>query len=161
MLYLFDLDGTLISSYMDEPGRGYHNWRVLSGRREKLIKLAVAGHNIAIVTNQGGVAFGFIDEQVAWFKIYEAARQCGLPPDTIRTYACFHDIRGQPPYNDPEQAARRKPSGAMIVEAMRDTGATNPHEGLYVGDREEDLKAAQNAGVAFQWAHIFFKEEAE
>lgn len=161
MLYLFDLDGTLISSYMDNPDRAYHIWRVLPGRSERLIQLAVADHTIAIITNQGGVAFGFIDEQTAWLKIYEAARQCGIPPDTIRTYACFHDPRGKPPYNDPKEIARRKPSGRMIQEAMYDANVFNPFEVLYVGDREEDRQAAQNAGVAFQWAHIFFKDTSE
>lgn len=158
MLYLFDLDGTLISGYMDNPDRDYHTWQVLPGRSEKLIRLAVADHKIAIVTNQGGVAFGFIDEQQAWMKIYEAARQCGLPPDTIRTYACFHDERGKPPYNDPAQAARRKPSGAMIWEAMKDSPSAAASGVLFVGDREEDLHAAQDAGVPFQWADVFFKE---
>jgi hypothetical protein len=27
MLYLFDLDGTLISGYMDNPDRDYHTWQ--------------------------------------------------------------------------------------------------------------------------------------
>lgn len=163
MLYLFDLDGTLISGYMDNPDRDYHTWQVLPGRSEQLIQLAVAGHDIAIVTNQGGVAFGFIDEQTAWMKIYEAARRCGLPPDTIRTYACFHDPRGKSPYNDPVQAARRKPSGAMIREAMFDAGLSDDDADdrghvLFVGDRPEDEAAAKDARVPFQWAHLFFKE---
>lgn len=158
MLYLFDLDGTLISGYMDNPDRDYHTWQVLPGRSEKLIQLAVAGHDIAIVTNQGGVAFGFIDEQTAWMKIYEAARRCGLPPDTIRTYACFHDPRGKPPYNDPKESARRKPSGRMIQEAMYDANIFNPAEVLFVGDRPEDESAAKDARVPFQWADLFFKE---
>lgn len=156
MLYLFDLDGTLISGYMDNPDRAYHTWHVLPGRSERLIQLAVAGHSIAIVTNQGGVAFGFVSEEAAWFKIYEAARQCGIPPDTIRTYACFHDLRGKPPYNDPKGAARRKPSGKMIQEAMYEANIFNPAEVLFVGDRSEDEAAARNAGVPFQWADVFF-----
>jgi len=36
MLILFDLDGTLISAYMDNPDRQYHRWHILSGRRELL-----------------------------------------------------------------------------------------------------------------------------
>lgn len=158
MLYLFDLDDTLISGYMSNVNKDYHTWRVLPGRFEKLRDLQARGDAIAIVTNQGGVAFGFVSEQDAWIKIYAAAFDCGLPPDTIRTYACFHDVRGKPPYNDPKQAARRKPGGAMIREAIAD----NPEQAalgvLYVGDREEDQQAAQDAGVPFQWSHLFFKE---
>lgn len=158
MLYLFDLDGTLISSYMDNPGRRYDDWAVLPGRRTRVQDLQARGNAIAIVTNQGGVAFGFVSEQDAWNKIYDAALRCGLPPDTIRTYACFYDLRGKPPYNDSAGAARRKPSGAMIREAMADAPGQAALGVLYVGDREEDYQAAQDAGVPFQWAHIFFKE---
>lgn len=163
MLYLFDLDGTLISSYMDAPGRKYDNWHVLPGRVERLAELRARGDTIAIVTNQGAVAFGYVDEQHAWFKIHEAARQCGLYPDETRTYACFHDVRGKPPYNDRHQAARRKPSGQMIREAMADHGlsADNPQERLqvlFVGDRGEDQEAARRAGVRFQWTRDFFED---
>jgi D-glycero-D-manno-heptose 1,7-bisphosphate phosphatase len=163
VLYLFDLDGTLISSYMDAPGRNYDDWHVLPGRVERLAELRARGNKIAIVTNQGSVAFGYVDEQHAWSKIYQAVLQCGLYPDETRTYACFHDVRGKPPYNDRHQAARRKPSGQMIREAMADHGlaANDPQDRLqvlFVGDREEDQGAAQRAGVSFQWAHIFFKD---
>jgi D-glycero-D-manno-heptose 1,7-bisphosphate phosphatase len=159
MLYLFDLDGTLISGYMDNPDKDYDVWEVLPGRVEKLARLINQGDKIAIVTNQGGVAFGFVDEQHARLKIYEAARQCGLPPDAIRSYACFHDERGQEPYNDPRQAARRKPSGAMLREAMADYSDAAALGVLMVGDRPEDEAASADAGVPFQWAHIFFKDE--
>ncbi len=158
MLYLFDLDDTLISGYMNTPNKDYHDWTVLPGRKEKLKDLQERGDAIGIVTNQGGVAFGFISEQEAWIKIYAAGFDCGLRPDTIRTYACFHDVRGKAPYNDPEKAKRRKPSGAMIREAMADDPAQAARGVLYVGDREEDQQAAQDAGVGFQWAHIFFKD---
>ena len=62
MIFLFDLDGTLISSYMDAPGRAYRSWHVLPGRVELLAALRAAGHTVGIVTNQAGVAFGFIRE---------------------------------------------------------------------------------------------------
>lgn len=156
MLYLFDLDGTLISGYMDNPDKDYHRWEVLPGRREKLAELQAQGDRIAIVTNQGGVAFGFVDEQTAWNKIYAAALACGLPPDTIRTYACFDDERGKPPWNNPVRAARRKPNASMLLEACHDYSDAALLGVLMVGDREEDLRAAQSAGVPFQWAHVFF-----
>lgn len=161
MLYLFDLDGTLISGYMGNADRDYDTWTVLPGRVEKLTRLISQGDKVAIVTNQGGVAFGFVDEQHAWTKIYDATRQCGLRPDETRTYACFHDTRGYPPYDDPAQAARRKPSGAMIREAMSDYSEAAALGVLMVGDRPEDEAAARDAGVPFQWAHIFFKEELQ
>lgn len=160
MLYLFDMDGTLISSYMDAPGRDYDAWEVLPGRRERLERLDQLGDTIAVVTNQGGVAFGHVTEQQAWTKAYNAVLAVGLRPDYVRVYACMHDVRGRPPYNDPVSAARRKPSGAMLREAMADYPAAAALGVLFVGDRPEDVAAAQDAGVSFQWAHIFFKDAA-
>ncbi len=156
MLYLFDLDGTLISGYMDNPDKDYNRWEVLPGRREKLGRLLGQGHKVAIVTNQGGVAFGFVDEQTAWKKIYAAALACGLPPDMIRTYACIYHEKGKPPWNDPIRSLHRKPSGRMLLEAMRDYPEAAALGVLMVGDREEDMQAAREAGVPFQWAHVFF-----
>lgn len=163
MLYLFGLDGTLISGYMDTPDKNYHNWDVLPGRREKLAALQEAGHTVRIITNQGGVAFGFISEADMWQKLGGALIHLGLNPvrrheDWGRelAYVCFHDVRGIPPYNDPDEAKRRKPSGAMIREAMRDYPDAAASGVLYVGDRQEDHDAARDAGVSFQWAHVFF-----
>ena len=56
MLVLFDLDGTLISSYMEAPDRRYDAREVLPGRREKLARLLIEGHRVGIATNQAGVA---------------------------------------------------------------------------------------------------------
>lgn len=158
MLYCFDMDGTLVSNYMDNPDKDYHTWRVLPGRVEKLRQIQERGDTITIVTNQGGVAFGHVTEQEAWNKIDAAALACGLRPDTIRTYVCFDDARGLPRYSDPERAARRKPSGAMIREAINDYPDAASYGVLMVGDRSEDEAAARDAGVSFQWAHIFFGE---
>ena len=58
MLYLFNPDGTLISSYMDAPDRAYDRWTVLPGRRERLANLRKAGHGLGIATNRAGVCFG-------------------------------------------------------------------------------------------------------
>lgn len=163
MLVLFDLDGTLVSSYLDNPDKDYGRWSLLPNRREKIARLRLSGNVCCVVTNQGGVAFGFVTEDEARTKIAtamvaarfyfgDAADVEGKP----LLYVCFHDTRGKPPYNDPAQASRRKPSGAMIREAMAEHPQAAALGVLMVGDREEDQQAAQDAGVPFQWAHIFF-----
>jgi HAD-hyrolase-like len=101
------------------------------------------------------VAFGHIDEQEAWAKISDATLACGLTSDAIRIYACFDDVRGRAPHNNPVRAARRKPSGTMIREACGDYPDAAALGVLMVGDRPEDKEAARDAGVSFQWAHIF------
>lgn len=153
MLYCFDLDGTLITGYMDNPDKDYHTWSVLPGRVEKLRQLQAEGHAIAIVTNQGAVAFGYVKEWEMWSKIRRALHACGIYSNSA--YVCFHDIRGNAPYNRSNEAARRKPSGVMIREAMHEYDVS-PSECVMVGDRPEDEAAAHDAGVAFVLADEFF-----
>lgn len=167
MLYLFDMDGTLISGYMDTPDKAYDRWEVLPGRWAKIAALRNAGHACCIVTNQGGVAFGHVTEDQADAKIDQVLRLLGLYPTRqdgsgLRrvVYACYSDERGTPPWNDPADAARRKPSGAMLREAMREHWKAAAGGVLFVGDRPEDEAAARDAGVPFQWAHEFFVREA-
>jgi D-glycero-D-manno-heptose 1,7-bisphosphate phosphatase len=156
MLYCFDLDGTLISGYMDNPDKDYHKWSVLPGRIETIRSLIDSGNQITIVTNQGGVAFGHVELWEAESKLLHTSSLLNILARDV--YACYHDTRGKAPYNDPEQAARRKPSGAMIREAMAAHPTAAALGVLMVGDREEDQQAAQDAGVPFQWTHIFFKD---
>lgn len=165
MLYLFDLDGTLISGYMNTPDKNYDTWEVLPGRKAKLQQLILRGDTVCIVTNQGGVAFGFVTEDQADAKMTKAMMQLGFisprwdggarPP---LLYACFHHEKGKPPWNEPIRSLHRKPSGRMLLEAMRDHPEAAALGVLMVGDRDEDMQAAQEAGVGFQWAHVFFKE---
>lgn len=165
MLYLFDLDDTLIRGYMSEPRQPYDAVEPLPGRRAMLNRLIMRGDEICIVTNQGGVAFGYVTEEQADTKLNQALLRLGLSrtrssgdAQPSQVYACYSDIRGNPPWDDPVDAARRKPSGAMLLEAIAWYPAAAALGVLMVGDREEDLEAAKAAGVPFQWAHIFFKE---
>jgi len=63
MIYLFDLDGTLISSYMDNSNKDYMRWHLLPLRKQVIEKLVQQGHIIGIVTNQAGVGLGYTTEQ--------------------------------------------------------------------------------------------------
>lgn len=164
MLYLFDMDDTLISGYMGNADRDYDEWMVLPGRKAALNRLLMRGDTICIVTNQGGVAFGHVTEEQADRKIEKVLRSLGLfnprwdgSPRPPQVYACYSDVRGRAPWNSEEDAARRKPSGAMIREAMSDYPQAAALGVLMVGDRPEDEAAAQDAGVPFQWAYVFFK----
>ena len=175
MLYLFDLDGTLISSYMDEPGRAYHTWHILPGRQRKLAELQRLGHTLKIVSNQAGVAFGHITEQDVISKFGQVAQalgyssiclhdrpqqqtRYGAEAPALECHVCYSDARSKKPrYRDPADAARRKPSGAMISEALAQHGSLWGRDtALFVGDRPEDQAAAGDAGVSFEWADRFF-----
>lgn len=154
MLYLFDLDGTLISSYMDNPDKDYHRWEPLPGRGRRIRELRDAGHIVGIVSNQAGVAFGLITEHDWEIKIAGVCHRLRIDREAV--YVCFADARSKDSrYNDIRQIVRRKPSGAMIVEAMQRWGY-GASETIYVGDQHEDMGAARDAGVAFQWVGDFF-----
>lgn len=180
MLYLFDLDDTLISSYMRAADMNYNIWEVLPGRVKRLRRILDHGEMYGIITNQAGVAFGHVTErdvryklhQVAWALGHAGARifdggvsfSTGEIPNSetgLLTWVCYDDIRARDARYR-AYAGRRKPSGAMIREAAQHCGYTLqlPGHVLYVGDQESDLQTAADAGASFQWAHIFFKESA-
>lgn len=178
MLYLFDLDGTLISSYMDNPDKDFHTWQLLPGRQKKIAQLRHLGHDIGVITNQGGVAFSLTTEQDVITKLGRAAMalgyasiwlhdggtpmRAGWDEPALFCFVCYSDPRATDARRrKPSDVVRRKPSGAMIREAMADAGlsdddADDRREVLYVGDRPEDAAAARDAGVPFKWAEEFF-----
>ena len=163
MLYLFDLDGTLISGYMDNFDRDYDTWDILPGRKAMLNRLLMRGDTMCVITNQRGVAFGYVTVDQVHTKIYTALRKLGIAPvrssgDPLpeQVYVCLSDVAGQPPWNHPDDAARGKPEASMILEAIMDHPDAAQLGVLMVGDRPEDEEAARRANVPFRWARIFF-----
>jgi D-glycero-D-manno-heptose 1,7-bisphosphate phosphatase len=152
MVKLCDLDGTLITSYMDTPDKAYARWYVLPGRVARLATQLAAGHQLGILTNQGGVAFGRVSERQAVTTIAAALVAMPLPAETP-VAVCYADPRSTIARSaDRAQAARRTPSGAMIRELVAADPAAAATGLLLVGDRPEDAAAAAAAGVAFAWA---------
>jgi D-glycero-D-manno-heptose 1,7-bisphosphate phosphatase len=159
MLFLFDIDGTLISSYMDSLDREYDRWKVLPGRRQRLNQLLAEGHQLGVVTNQAGVAFGYVTEDQVHAKLRKVLGSLNLP-ETTPIAVCFaHPKARSPQYRDPSEVSRRKPSGAMIRELISRYPDDAADGVLYIGDRPEDAEAAANAGVQFVPADTFFSEE--
>lgn len=155
-LVLLDLDGTLITRSMLSPNKNYDDWAALPRRAERLAARRATGDTIAIITNQGAVAFGIISEAQARAKIAAALAALGLPADTP-VYVCFaHPHARLPSYRDAAELARRKPGPAMLLEAIRDHPEAAAAGVLMVGDSEEDALAASSAGVAFAWAEEYF-----
>jgi D-glycero-D-manno-heptose 1,7-bisphosphate phosphatase len=160
MLYLFDMDGTLIRDPLSEPFIDYDIVEVLPRRREKLARLLDEGHQIAIITNQRGVAFKHQTLRQAHDKIDFAMRELGISEEA-QAYVCYDDFRASDPeYADLTLAARGKPAPTMLFEAMRDT-ETQSAETMMIGDHLEDEQAAAAAGVRFIHAEIFFAETSE
>jgi hypothetical protein len=84
-----------------------------------------------------------------------------LPPHTAIAVCFAHPKATNPAYRDPEQIARRKPSGAMIREIIATYPDAAARGVIYIGDMIEDQKAAQDAEVEFRWAWDFFEESIQ
>lgn len=164
-LVCLDLDGTLVESALEEvdgklqPAPGVFNEPELIGAHvfDVLERRAREGDSFAIVTNQGGVAWGYHTEAEVWARI---GRTVGLlggffgRPFSI--HVCFvHPRATIARYREGHE--RRKPSGAMIEEAVRAHGTPGEAGDLVmVGDLADDEKAAEAAGAEFIPAGTFF-----
>lgn len=153
-LVIFDIDGTLVTTKSGATFRKTaDDWQWLPGRLERLKFLQAQGGKIAIATNQGGVAFGYMRRKDIIDELYKMAYEVGTG---IYISACFTHPKATIEEFKAEDDTRRKPGPGMLIEAQEHF-KIGPIHTLMVGDRPEDEQAAQNAGVAFMWADEFFK----
>lgn len=163
-LVLFDVDGTLTETrggkrFRERPD----DWRLLPNRVETIAVLHQVGMPVALVTNQGGAAYGYFTVEDMRRELDVLTLVLGLSSEDV--YVCFTHPEGTVAALRCVDS-RRKPGTGMLVEAM-DDHAVEPSRTLMVGDRSEDKDAADAAGVHFQWARDFFgdvgdlKEERE
>lgn len=173
MLYLMDIDGTLIRSYMREgaPPEAYELVTVLPGRLEKLRQLRAAGDRVALVTNQGGVAMGYQTFEETRAKMLEVLDALEFPASKMvplrlaadgqmrgaaLVYAAVHHPKARVrEWLCSEESDWRKPGGGMILRAMADYEVT-VEETVFVGDLPSDAAAADAAGVSYVDALVFF-----
>lgn len=161
-LYLFDLDDTITKPIKGKIFPETEDDRMfLPGRQSKLDELHAAGKKIAIVSNQGGAAWGMVRPEVL-----DAALKALLRDRIDAYFICYRDTsekaraseRTDKTLTVPEYYKdwnRRKPGPGMLIEAMEHFGVDR-HDTLMVGDRNEDKGAAEAAGVSFEWAWDFF-----
>jgi len=155
ILYIFDKDNTLVGGPGNRPANTPDEQQPLSGVVAKIAELRAAGHQIAIASNQGGVAWGFISEAQAQELVKDAAEKIG-GVDFWR--CCCYDERATiknplSPYA--RKSYRRKPAPGMLREIMQ-AADVNSDDTIMIGDQESDQQAAEAAGVRFKWAAEFF-----
>lgn len=147
MLFIFDKDGTLVDGPAGRPPNKPEEQSLMPGVLEVIARLRAEGHLIALASNQGGVAWGFISMDDADALMRDCAQKIG-GVDAYRF--CPHDPRkGQ-------FCECRKPRPGMILSIMAELGISDPGQVVFVGDQESDRQAAEAAGVRFVWADQFF-----
>ena len=150
-LIIFDADGTLVTTKSGATFRKTaDDWQWIHGRQSKIALLHLQGIKLAIATNQGGVAFGYLDPHEIRAELRKVAEEAHIP----FTAMCFSHPQATIEQFK-EDSPRRKPGAGMLLEVIQASGESKK-ETLMVGDRPEDEQAAQNAGVAFMWAEDFF-----
>lgn len=155
-LIVFDCDGTLVSTKSGETFRKTAaDWKWLPGRQGKLIELKRQGVHLACATNQGGVAFGYMQQEDILRELQAMLLEVRMSPAGL--YVCYTHPKATIDQFKALVDNRRKPGPGMLLEAMQDFEATFT-DTLSVGDRPEDEEAAKNCGVDFQWSQDFFKE---
>ena len=133
----FDRDGTLIAekNYLCRP----EDVAIFPGAAAALKRLADAGFQLFIVSNQSGVGRGY-------FTLADADRvNEHLAREFARAGVRFGKIYVAP--EAPDQPSRgRKPSPQFLFDA-RDEFNLNLAESFMVGDKLIDLECGWNAGV--------------
>jgi histidinol phosphatase-like enzyme len=183
MLYLFDLDGTLIETFLKEDtcpvcngSKKSHGVRcaACNGRGVKIVQSSPEAYDevvwlpdrfevlrdIAAHDRWGGTspAFGLVTNQTGASYGYQTERQ--VNEKLLRVQHEFYRGVGAPldayacrNYRDAEN---RKPAPGLIHQARCEHPMWPTHQIVVVGDLDSDRLAAQAAGVAFAWADSFF-----
>jgi len=132
-----DRDGTL------NPDLGYINspdqFELFPGVPEALARLKRAGARLIVVTNQSGVARGFLtrdDLDAVHMKLKHLLDGAGASLDAI--YFCPHH---------PDNGCHcRKPNRGMIDQAVRECGV-NLDRSYLIGDHIRDIELAKQIGA--------------
>ncbi len=150
-LLFLDRDDTLNRTLDGRPPNRPADVRLCSGIGPVLRHYAAQGWRLIVVTNQGGVAFGYMTEAQA-LDVHQAVLRA-LPVRVDASYLCPHHPRGTLPRYAVD-CPYRKPGAAAIEDALARYSA-RPADCLFVGDLDTDRQAAEAAGVPFVWADQF------
>ncbi|MCD6452453.1 MAG: D-glycero-beta-D-manno-heptose 1,7-bisphosphate 7-phosphatase [Acidobacteria bacterium] len=138
-----DRDGTINEEvgFIDDPEK----LKLIPKAGEALKKLKDAGFLLVVVTNQSGIARGYITEEKLK-EVHKRLRKLlssyGVVLDGI--YYCPHHPEGLPPYR--ENCPCRKPAPGMILKAKEELGI-NISSSFVVGDKPEDIELGKKLGM--------------
>lgn len=134
-----DRDGTLnrdrAGRYITRPSQ----LRVYSRAAAALRLLSAKGYRIVVITNQSGVARGYMTlagSLAINLKLLRELRRDGAGIDAV--YFC--------PHGPDEKCACRKPAPGLVREAVKDRPA-DIKRSFMAGDKDCDLQLARKAGL--------------
>ncbi len=149
---LLDRDGTLNRTMGSRPPNTPGEVELLPGVASVLKQYATDGWRLVIISNQGGVAGGYISEAQA--RAVQQRVVDLLPVPAAVSYLCPHMPDGAV-VEYAIDCPNRKPRPGFILAALETLGA-RAEDCLFVGDSITDKQAAEAAGVPFRWADRFF-----
>lgn len=138
-LAILDRDGVL------NRERGDHTWteedfEVLPTVATCISELSKQGYAIAVISNQSGIGLGKYDHDHVtklFDKLDGIWKEIGVE-GVLNLYCPHHPSNGK--------CLCRKP-GSLLIERTLDHFSVNASNAFFVGDRERDVQAAENAGV--------------
>ena len=156
----FDADGTLRQCTIDQqpcpnkPGE----WELLPNVKETLALYDWDHHGMSIVSNQGGIALGFLTEAMAYQLLADLVMKAFARfPPMGSLLLCPHAVDAG--------CVCRKPSPELLHKAetfWHSRGLLHgPADCVYIGDMESDRQAAEAAKIDFIWAGDFFGWETQ
>lgn len=130
---LFDRDGTLVVDvpYNADP----QQVRPMPGAPAAVRSLREAGIRTGVLTNQSGIARGFLSAQ-------DAANVNSRVDELLGPF----DVWCMCPHGPDDGCDCRKPAPGMILSACR-TLDVEPAQVAFIGDIGSDVRAAENAGA--------------
>jgi D-glycero-D-manno-heptose 1,7-bisphosphate phosphatase len=155
MLYIFDKDNTLVASLGERPANQPDEQIPLPGVAAKLAELRAQGYQLAVASNQGGVAWGYLTTAQVQALMDDLTAKLG-PFDAIEWSPYDPRAKGKrrhPAYARDDESCKPRPG--MLLAIMTRLNAS-PAATVMVGDQESDKQAAEAAGCCFVWAQEMF-----
>lgn len=138
-----DRDGTLIEEVHFLSS--LHQMHLVPGAAEAVRAANVAGHPLIVVTNQSGVARGYITEDFVRESAAHLRELLGEKGATLAGhYYCPFHPDGRPPFDG--EHPDRKPGDGMLLRAARELGMELAGSWM-IGDRQSDLDTGAERGV--------------
>jgi len=138
-ILFIDRDGTLLVEPPDEQVDSLEKLQLVPGVMPALLKLAEAGYEFVIVSNQDGLGTESFPT-----PHYEAPQQKMI--DLFASQGIHFSAVHVDPHFEHQQAPTRKPGIGMVLDYLK-SGELDLADSWVIGDRETDLQLAENMGI--------------